>query len=1178
MMKKKIIKAAEDTKPGNSAGTSMFSGISVEKLIEELELQNAKLRQAIENTEAASRKFSALYEHAPTAYFTLNPDKSISDVNLIGASMLGKDKSSLLNVNFSRLVSRDTRPLFIELLKLAVETRVKQTCEVRLETEANPSLYTYLECIYFAEDNKCLLTALDITLRKQSEEKIRSQYFTLRGVGRSLRSPMFSVDTRYCYTSFNDAHALVMKSMYGAVIETGNCILDYMTVVEDRERAKKNLDRTLKGEHIVEEAYSGDDLFKRLCFEVSHNPVFDDDARVIGVSVFAREITERKHAEDELKHSEQRYHSLFSEMLEGFALHEIILDDKGKPVDYRFLEMNPAFEKMTGLNREHTIGKTVLELLPDTESYWIKKYGKVALTGKSVNFENYSASLDRHFQVAAFRTQPGQFAVMFNDISEWKRSVFELKISEEKYSKVFRNSPNAILITSLADGKIVEANDGVCRVAGYSMDELIGKTTFGLNIWEIPHERKSYVRKLSKSGRVINYEASFRRKSGELFTGLISGELIDLQGSKLVLSVIHDISDRKTMEHAIRASEENWRMLVKTIPDYIALYDKNDNYIFLNHFAEGYAQQDIDGKHYSAFLTEEVASDFQRLFENAKLTRETRYLEHTAPGDNLSLKYYESYFVPVFEDDDYTNMMVIARDITDRKRADAELKNTKEYLENLINYANAPIIVWDDQFKITQFNKAFERISGKSAAEVTGQVVDLLFPLFSREKSIEYIKKASAGYRWEVVENEIQHTDGSIRTLLWNSAAIYSPDGTAIIATIAQGQDITDRKKAEVELAKTKAMLQAAFDNSQAGIAIAEAPTGNLIYVNRAALLIRDKSRDEIVDNIAIEQYVKSWNILHFDGEPYKPEEVPLARAIMFGETVSEEFIVRRDSLEDRIVWANAAPIFSADGKVEFGIVIFLDVTDQKRIEDDLKDSEANLRQLNATKDKFFSIIAHDLKSPFNNIVVLSNLLAEQMQNGEKEGIEELAGLIQSSTQQAMSLLINLLDWSRSQTGRMVCSPEYVDIVALIHDVIDLMNESARQKSISLIMELPRNLLAYADKVMVSTIVRNLVSNAVKFTHPGGKVMVIAKRNQTDLLITVSDDGVGIKPGDIKKLFRIEESISTKGTENEKGTGLGLILCKEFVEKHGGMLWVESETGKGSKFSFTIPNFKKANS
>ncbi len=248
------------------------------------------------------------------------------------------------------------------------------------------------------------------------------------------------------------------------------------------------------------------------------------------------------------------------------------------------------------------------------------------------------------------------------------------------------------------------------------------------------------------------------------------------------------------------------------------------------------------------------------------------------------------------------------------------------------------------------------------------------------------------------------------------------------------------------------------------------------------------------------------------------------------------------------------------------------DITERKIAEQKLMENETRLQELNATKDKFFSIIAHDLKSPFHGILGFSDLLVDQIKKEDYQGIERYAKIIQNSSQLAMDLLINLLEWSLAQTGKMEFNPEYFEFVTLINELIKLFYNTVQQKLITIYLELPHNLPVFADKAMFSSVLRNLISNGIKFTNPGGKIVISAELRNENLVVSVADNGVGIKKEILEKLFRIEESYTTLGTRKEKGTGLGLILCKEFVEKHDGELWVESEERKGSTFKFTIPH------
>jgi PAS domain S-box-containing protein len=279
----------------------------------------------------------------------------------------------------------------------------------------------------------------------------------------------------------------------------------------------------------------------------------------------------------------------------------------------------------------------------------------------------------------------------------------------------------------------------------------------------------------------------------------------------------------------------------------------------------------------------------------------------------------------------------------------------------------------------------------------------------------------------------------------------------------------------------------------------------------------------------------------------------------------------RRVDGEKRLLawWCNS--LKDENGKVLGILSSAYDITEQKKDEMELKENELRLQELNATKDKFFTIIAHDLRSPFAGIICLTELLLEKMQNKDFSGTEKFATLISNASQSAMDLITNLTVWSRFQTGRLQFNPQEADLVTIMNEESKLLNASALQKSITINTNTPQKLNIQLDRYMVSTILRNLISNSIKFSTPGSEILVSAILNANEVMIEVKDYGVGIGKNQINKLFRIETSFSTHGTQNEEGTGLGLILCKEFVLKHGGEIWVESEDGKGSTFYFTIP-------
>jgi signal transduction histidine kinase len=233
--------------------------------------------------------------------------------------------------------------------------------------------------------------------------------------------------------------------------------------------------------------------------------------------------------------------------------------------------------------------------------------------------------------------------------------------------------------------------------------------------------------------------------------------------------------------------------------------------------------------------------------------------------------------------------------------------------------------------------------------------------------------------------------------------------------------------------------------------------------------------------------------------------------------------------------------------------------------------SELKLQQLNADKDHFISILGHDLKSPLNNILGFSEMLTDEIENLNKAEIKDFAKKIHKSAQITNNLLEEILLWVRTQEGKISFNPRYLSFAAICMNILEVLNPVANAKNITINYPVKDNINVFADNDMLKTVLRNLVSNSIKFTNNGGKINITAEQTGSNIIISVSDNGVGITPDNLAKLFNISEVITTKGTAKETGTGLGLLLCKVFVEKHGGKIWVESEVEKGSDFKFTLP-------
>lgn len=283
-----------------------------------------------------------------------------------------------------------------------------------------------------------------------------------------------------------------------------------------------------------------------------------------------------------------------------------------------------------------------------------------------------------------------------------------------------------------------------------------------------------------------------------------------------------------------------------------------------------------------------------------------------------------------------------------------------------------------------------------------------------------------------------------------------------------------------------------------------------------------------------------------------------------------QQFEIRMTGREGNTFWVDFAcvPVKTNDDGSYYR-AIFEDITDRKNAEFTIQQKNIELQELNVTKDKFFSILSHDLKGPMGSIVSL----LEMLQNDCEDRQEKMLSLAYQSAKRTYTLLEELLLWGRLQINKVQFNSQMIDLKWLINDVVLFQKYvAADKKEIKIQTNLTETVVVFCDIAMVKVVIQNLLSNAIKFSNPGGVVTVGCKPQEGNkMLFYVSDTGIGIPPQEGEKLFLIDQFFSTKGTGGEQGTGLGLILCKELIEKHGGAIWIESETDKGSSFYFTLP-------
>ena len=383
-------------------------------------------------------------------------------------------------------------------------------------------------------------------------------------------------------------------------------------------------------------------------------------------------------------------------------------------------------------------------------------------------------------------------------------------------------------------------------------------------------------------------------------------------------------------------------------------------------------------------------------------------------------------------------------------------------------------------------------------------------------------------------------------------------------------EEIMERQATEESLQETRAILQAALDNCQAGIMIVEAADGKLQYINKTGMIITKGAEDLFIQRSV--DYVARWSVFHTDGTPFEHNDIPLVRAIRYGETCSNELIIRQGEDHELVIWANAAPIKDEDGKVKAGIVIFLDISEQKRIEEALRKAKDDAEQANAAKSQFLANMSHEIRTPMNGIIGMTDLTLMTNLEGKQR---EYLNIVKSSTMSLLRVLNDILDYSKIEAGKIDLEETAFDVRETVNEVVDLFSVTAKQKNLTIKItmdhEIPSKIIG--DSIRLRQILSNLVGNAVKFTMQGEiliQMSVVQKNKKRVILkVVVIDTGIGISDVKLDKLFKRFSQVDDSNTRQFGGTGLGLAISKKLIEIMNGEIGVESEEGVGSSFFFT---------
>ncbi len=861
------------------------------------------------------------------------------------------------------------------------------------------------------------------------------------------------------------------------------------------------------------------------------NPLFKRKKEILGALFIIRDLTDSITAEKNISHWKQRYE--FVSTAANQVVYEHILADNS-------IKWSRSIEKVFGYSTSELSGgyyQWKEKIHPEDRDEIIKASEESKITNRDFEAEyrfrkkngEYVYIREKGAYIADETGKPARMLGIMQNISKQK-------MAEEEILKFKVISDNANYGAAILDFEwnIIYINRYFAALHGYKPESL---TAMNITILHNEEQMEHILNIIGiiKSIDVLNAEEIWHcNRDGKVFPMLSNIQRIrDEKGNPLFLALTAiDMSDRKEFIKLIEHASERYKTLVANVPGavYRRLPDSSWTIKFISEEIfniSGYPAVDFLDNKSIAYASMIYFDDRAAIGQETYLAlheKRSYNIEYRIRHADGSTRWVMERGKGIYGDNEsvmYCDGVII--DITDMKNAEKALIESEERLKTKLGYILSPDIDVGDF-----------RLNDVIDIEKLQQIQDD----FSEANEISSIILEFNG---KSITKPSRHND--IFDIIWNS-----PEGRKIcfVQQYSEGEPGSEQPKPVINKCATGSLMSASVPIIVGGIHLADWFIGPC-----KAKQANSNTLGSFAELIS--------------ADPKRYENA-------FGATpeIGEEKFKRISELLMHVAQELSALSFN-------NIKLAKEITSRKEFETQLRKSEQELRDANASKDKFLSIIAHDLKSPLAALRSMLDLLNADLSDFSESDIKEIIGEMDNSAKNVFDLLEDLLSWSRAQTGKIQFNPDNIDMKMIIDNTISLMKHSADKKSINLYSGVGDSVVCYADANMISAVLRNLVSNAIKFTMPAGEVAVRMANHDTFVEFSVSDTGIGISEENLEKLFKIDSHLTTLGTSQEKGTGLGLILCKEFIEANDGKIMVESRQGRGSSFKFTLPKANNGN-
>ncbi len=1051
----------------------------------ELEKQNEELRKKHLDFDLLREKYLNLINNTPLGFLTINESAIITDINSTAANFLGEDPALILNKSITSFILNEDLGIFELNLKLVFETEEKQQFDIRIIHKNNEIIWSQIKLVIIRTQDGlkyCSAIINGKNERKRTEAVLKKSLLEWQKIFNGIDDSVCLFDYEGIILQANRKTCELLKKHESEIVGQ-NCYRIIHNLKGPFEECPFQLAKNSKKREIITMQFGG------RWMEIIVDPLLNDNGIVIGAVHIMSDITERLRVGEALKESEEKFKTIFEEALDGI----LITDIESKKI----ISGNKMICRMLGYEVNEIAGTEFDDIFIEintVSSLNLKDKGSSNEIRKLINTEIRKKNNEVFFadiNSSFVKIKGKRFLLsIFFFITRRMQIENELKDAKERFELIFNTSPDAILITRIHDGYYIDSNETFTKYTGYTREDLKGKSTLDINIWNNPNDREKLMLEMQEKGFCQNLELVVRNKNGTTRTIIMSAEIIPLHGTPHLLSISRDITDLKEIEKRVKQSEDKYRLITENANDVIMVFN-------IQSRRGTYVSPSV--QHLMGYTADEFV---------------LMNLEDILPTD--SLKYLLSD---------------LGRRIVKIKRGDNSVKSKSYELQVICKDKS---VIW------TELSTSFNMNENGEIEEMIGVNRNI--------------------HERKLIQEKIQQNELRLASLLKISQNTFDTNEDLLNFSLEEAIKLTGSKIGFFyfysEQQKEFTLLAWSKETFKDCSIIDPQTTYKLEDTGLWGEVVRQR-KPIIVNN---------YN-----------ETNPLKKGYPDGHAQLNNYlsipIIIDDKIEAIIGVANKTTNYTEADTIHLSLLMdgVWKVLQRTELEKMLKQKNEELHDLVATKDRFFSIVAHDLKNPFNVIIGFSELMMNGNGEGSLENLKKYASYIHTSSKQAYNLLINLLEWSSSKRGIMQFNPELFEIEPFVKETIKVLQSNTEDKKIKITVNIQPGLNVYADKNMLGIIIRNLISNAIKYTHVKGSIDIDVNETNKEFKFSITDNGTGIHQEDLDKLFKNEIQHTTTGTANEKGTGLGLLLCKDFVDKHCGHIWAESQFGKGSTFNFTLP-------